>query len=116
MQPWVLSLLKKLESFFSSGGPDQRTPAQLENEKYILRIKGTGAYRRWLMVPAVLAVQCCVGSLYSWSIFNKPTDTAVWGQPGANALAFMLAVGFYGLGTITLGWWVLPPVTWLTCA
>jgi hypothetical protein len=110
MHPLVFALLKRLEAFFSSGGADTRTPAQLEAEKWILRIRGTGVYRRWLMVPAVLMVQSCVGSLYSWSIFNKATDTNVWKQPGANALAFMLAIGFYGLGTITLGWCANLPV------
>ena len=36
-------------------------------------------------------------STRSWSIFNKPSDTAVWKSPGANAQAFMIAIGFYGL-------------------
>ena len=46
------------------------------------------------------------GNASSWSIFNKPSDTAVWKSPGANAQAFMIAIGFYGLGTILTGNWI----------
>ncbi len=45
-------------------------------------------------------------STRSWSIFNKPSDTNIWKAPGANAQAFMIAIGFYGLGTILSGNWI----------
>lgn len=52
----------------------------------------TGRFQRWMLPIPSLAIQLCLGSLYSMSIFNQPMD-AVWGKVGANAYAFTIAIG-----------------------
>jgi hypothetical protein len=57
------------------------------------------------MVLPVLLVQMCIGSVYSWSIFNSALDK-VWGQPGLNTNAFLLSIASFGLSTLLFGTFV----------
>lgn len=100
-------LIDAVASWFSSGHTvDTRSAAQLEREKWLLWHPSTGRFHRlWIILPVILC-QAVIGSLYSWSIFNKQMDSGVWGSPGVNARAFMICVAFYGLGALLLGNWV----------
>ncbi|KAL1918465.1 uncharacterized protein VTP21DRAFT_3125 [Calcarisporiella thermophila] len=60
-----------------------RSAEQLEKEKYIL---GFLPFNRWLMMPAAVLFQLICGSLYAWSVFNKPIDQAIFGTPTVSAL------------------------------
>ena len=80
-----------LEAWFATPEEDNRTPAQLEAEKYMLRAPWSGPFKRWMIVLPTFLVQLCIGSLYSWSIFNSTMD-GVWGTLGANAQAFTIAI------------------------
>ena len=86
--------------------PPHPTPClqTLEREKYLFWYGGPKYHRLMIILP-VLIVQLCIGSLYSWSIFNSTMDK-VWGTPGSNANAFMMGVAFFGIGTLFMGTWV----------
>ena len=107
---------------------DFRTPQQLEREKYLFYTpKIPILFQRWMMIIPVLLVQCCIGSFYSSSIFNKYMDTHVWKNIGSNAKMFLFVVLFYGTGTLLFGpyiarngvrrsvlrQWILTPLGWL---
>jgi MFS family permease len=57
-----------------------------------------------------LAVQICCGSLYSFSIFNTPSDQGIWQPqgypPGTNTNAFTVAVAFFGYTAAIFGPWI----------
>ena len=82
-----------------------RTNAVLCAERYLFFTPASPQFSRWHLVLPIFLVQMCVGSLYSFSIFNAKLDE-VWGTPGANANAYLLCIAFYGLTTILFGVWV----------
>lgn len=90
--------------FRPPSGHDQRTEAQLESERWLLRRSGLGPRfeRLHIVLPCVL-IQACCGVIYSWSVFNAPMDENVWGTPGCNASAFLVSVAAYGASTVTFG-------------
>ena len=51
-------------------------------------------FSRWLIPVAAVAVHICIGSVYSWSIFNRPIQALLPGQP----------------------WWFSPPYTTFSTA
>lgn len=58
-----------------------------------------------MLILPVLLVQICIGSMYSWSIFNAPLDK-VWGTPGLNTNAFLLSIASFGACTLLFGTFV----------
>lgn len=52
------------------------SPAEIENEKWLFPwLFGKRVpFSRWLIPLPVLVCQLCIGSLYSWSIFNSTLD------------------------------------------
>ncbi|CAH0492417.1 unnamed protein product [Peronospora farinosa] len=65
-------------------------------------------FSRWYLFIASFLVQFCIGSLYSWSVFNKPIDNHVYNDAKAgNAVnAFYIAVGIFGTTTAIMGPWI----------
>ena len=53
---------------------------------------------RWTIPPAAVAIHLCVGSVYAWSVFNKPVEAlhAHWPR-GAAAYTFSIAIAMLGL-------------------
>lgn len=45
---------------------------------------------RWLFIPLGLTVLLCLGTVYSWSIFSSPFETALKAKPGTILLPFMV--------------------------
>ncbi len=45
---------------------------------------------RWLFIPLGLIVLLCLGTVYSWSIFSTPFETALQAKPGTILLPFMV--------------------------
>ncbi len=45
---------------------------------------------RWLFIPLGLTVLLCLGTVYSWSIFSTPFETALKAKPGTILLPFMV--------------------------
>src|SRR5918993_369088 len=53
-----------------------------------------GIFNRWLIPVAAVAIHICIGSVYSWSIFNRPIVALLPDQP----------------------WWFSPPYTTFSTA
>ncbi|RLN87102.1 hypothetical protein BBJ28_00005723 [Nothophytophthora sp. Chile5] len=65
-------------------------------------------FSRWYLFFASFLIQFCIGSLYSWSVFNKPIDKYVYGDDSAGRAvnAFYIAVGIFGTTTAIMGPWI----------
>jgi MFS family permease len=103
------TLRDRLASWFATPlDADFRSAEHLERERWLLfapSVAGVASprFRRVYAVPAAFLAQLCVGSFYSTSIFNKWSDSHVWGAPGSNAGGFTACVAMYGLCSILLG-------------
>ncbi|EFA78665.1 oxalate/formate antiporter [Heterostelium album PN500] len=62
----------------------------------------------WFLFPSAVLIQLCIGSLYSWSIYNKPIDKEVNGNEneGKGPITFYIAVGVFGFSVATMGTWL----------
>ncbi|KAG6613054.1 Major Facilitator Superfamily (MFS) [Phytophthora cinnamomi] len=65
-------------------------------------------FTRWYLFFASFLVQFCIGSLYSWSVFNKPIDLHVYddNKAGRAVNSFYIAVGVFGTTTAIMGPWI----------
>ncbi|ODM97666.1 putative MFS-type transporter YhjX [Orchesella cincta] len=80
-----------------------KSPEQIAREAYLIpRIL---PFNRWFSMPAAIIIQFCCGSLYSWSIFNKPIDALMSTQNMA-PITFYIAVGHFGLSAAIMGPWL----------
>ncbi|MCA9711061.1 MAG: MFS transporter, partial [Myxococcales bacterium] len=61
---------------------------------------------RWLIPPAAVAIHLCIGSVYAWSVFNKPVAALhpSWGE--AAAKTFSIAIFFLGVSAAFGGSWL----------
>ena len=91
-----------LQSWFRPAH-EARSAAVLEREKWLCLHPRSGAFKRIHIVLPCVLIQCCLGSIYSWSIFNAAMDVSTWHVPGTNAMAFLASVAFYGLSTSVFG-------------
>jgi MFS family permease len=67
------------------------------------------SFNRWLIPVAAVAIHICIGSVYSWSIFNRPilallSDQPWWFSPPYTT--FSTALVFLGLSAAFGGPWV----------
>ncbi|KAI8805216.1 major facilitator superfamily domain-containing protein [Cladochytrium replicatum] len=96
-----------------------RTEAQLEREKWL--IPGVIPFTRWVLMPAAVLIQLCVGSLYAFSALTDPfsfqgdyylpIETAILGPNGGidrsqASITFYLAVAVFGSTAAILGPWM----------
>ena len=66
-----------------------------------------GRHERWLIPPAAVAIHLCVGSVYAWSVFNKPIEALHPAWPrGAAAYTFSVAIVLLGLSAAFGGTWL----------
>jgi MFS family permease len=62
---------------------------------------------RWSVPPAAVAIHLCVGSVYAWSVFNKPVEALHPAWPrGAAAYTFSIAIAMLGLSASFGGTWL----------
>lgn len=62
---------------------------------------------RWTIPPAAVAIHLCVGSVYAWSVFNKPVEALHPHWPrGAAAYTFSIAIALLGLSAAFGGTWL----------
>lgn len=66
-----------------------------------------GIRSRWTIPPAAVAIHLCAGSVYAWSVFNKPIEALHphW-TPGAAAYTFSIAIAMLGLSAAFGGTWL----------
>ncbi|KAI8868641.1 MFS general substrate transporter [Ramicandelaber brevisporus] len=83
-----------------------RSEAEIEADNRIFW--GLLAFRRAFVVPVAVITQFCLGSLYSWSVLNKPIDGLIYGDEGKNraTITFFMAVGFFGTAAAVMGPWI----------
>jgi MFS family permease len=53
---------------------------------------------RWIYIPLGLIIFMCMGTIYSWSIFRKPIETAFNIGATESGLPYMFFLVFYALG------------------
>ncbi len=73
-------------------------------------------FNRWLVPPAAIAVQMCIGEIYSFSVFNLPLSRAIgitksipgqdWAVPSIVLWTYSLGLIILGLSAAVLGKWV----------
>jgi MFS family permease len=73
-------------------------------------------FNRWLVPPAAIAVQMCIGEIYSFSVFNVPLSRAIgitqsvpgqdWTVPNIVLWTYSLGLIILGLSAAVLGKWV----------
>ncbi|KAN0026091.1 hypothetical protein ACTFIV_007071 [Dictyostelium citrinum] len=70
---------------------------QIKNEEYIFgkRVK----FNRWILFPIAILSQFTVGSLYAWSIYNKPVDGAIYGDENKGMAPYTFYVTFFFFGS-----------------
>ncbi|KAJ1944300.1 hypothetical protein EC988_006021, partial [Linderina pennispora] len=83
-----------------------RTPGEIRSDSYVLF--GRVQCRAWMIIPLAVLSQFCLGSLYAWSIFNKPIDKYVYGDAEANRaqITFYIALGMLGASGAAFGPWI----------
>ncbi|ORY08259.1 MFS general substrate transporter [Basidiobolus meristosporus CBS 931.73] len=84
---------------------NNRSEAQIDKDRYLY---GDVPFNRWLLMPAAVLMQFCCGSLYAWSVFNKPIDKLINNDEnkGLAPITFSIAVGVFGLSSATMGPWL----------
>ncbi|KAJ1659474.1 hypothetical protein GGF38_004072, partial [Coemansia sp. RSA 25] len=83
-----------------------RTSQQIRKDQWI--IFGKVRCRAWMIIPVAVLSQFCLGSLYAWSIFNKPIDRYLYNNAEANRaqITFYIALGMLGASGATFGPWI----------
>ncbi|KAJ2661894.1 hypothetical protein IWW48_002125 [Coemansia sp. RSA 1200] len=83
-----------------------RTPHEIRRDQWILF--GRVRCRAWMIIPVAVISQFCLGSLYAWSILNKPIDQYVYGNPKENKaqITFYIALGMLGASGAVFGPWI----------
>lgn len=62
---------------------------------------------RWTIAPAAVAIHLCVGSIYAWSVFNRPIEASAPAFPkGAAAYTFSIAIALLGASAAVGGRWL----------
>jgi MFS family permease len=58
-------------------------------------------------MPAGVVPQFCAGSVYAWSVFNKPIELQIFGEVNNTApITFTIAIGCLGLSAAVMGPWL----------
>jgi MFS family permease len=65
-------------------------------------------FNRWLMMPAAVLIQMCVGTFYAWSGYNAAVDLAITGNAAAGLApnTFYIAVAVFGPCAAVFGPWM----------
>jgi MFS family permease len=80
------------------------------------RTVASPGFSRWLVPPAAIAVQMCIGEIYGFSVFNIPLTRAIgitqsapgqdWKVPQVVLATYSLGLVILGLSAAFLGKWV----------
>jgi len=63
----------------------------------------TKVKNRWFMVLAAMAIHMCIGSVYAWSVYVKPIQTAMTWTLTDVTITFSIAIFFLGLSAAVMG-------------
>lgn len=77
---------------------------QFDREKFLF---SNVKFNEWILMPAAVIVQFCCGSVYAWSVFNKPIDAVISGNKLSQApVTFYIAFGMLGISAALMGPWL----------
>ena len=96
-------LINKVKGWWRTD-PDYKKPEELNlKEQFIFGVK----FNRWFIPPAAVAFHFCIGSLYAWSVYNKPIETMnpSWTK-GTAAITFSVGVALLGCSAAFFGAWL----------
>ncbi|KAJ3359409.1 hypothetical protein GGF32_009430 [Allomyces javanicus] len=81
----------------------RRTLADIEKEKFL--IAGHVPFKRWMLIPACIVIQVCVGSFYAWSVYNGPIKEVMGADATEESISetFYVAVGCFGIASCLIG-------------
>jgi len=100
-----------------------RDPKAIEADRWIAfppsywitdKINGSGGqicripFNRWVLMPAAVIIQMCVGTFYAWSGYNAALDTTINGSASAGLApnTFYIAVACFGPCAAVFGPWM----------
>lgn len=100
-----------------------RDPKAIEADRWIAfppsyylneRMNGQGGqvcrvpFNRWILMPAAVIIQMCVGTFYAWSGYNAAVDTVINGSAsvGLAPNTFYIAVACFGPCAAIFGPWM----------
>lgn len=63
----------------------------------------TKTKNRWLMVTGAMAIHMCIGSVYAWSVYTNPIQTAMDWTLTDVTITFSIAIFFLGLSAALMG-------------
>ncbi|KAF9400925.1 hypothetical protein BGX21_003181 [Mortierella sp. AD011] len=79
------------------------TPEMIQRDKTIFG----QPFKRWYIAPAAMVFQAICGSVYAWSVFNRPIDIAIYGADRKVApITFYINIGCLGVAASLLGPWL----------
>ncbi|KAF9942372.1 hypothetical protein BGZ65_002494 [Modicella reniformis] len=79
------------------------TPQSIQRDRTIFN----KPFKRWYIAPAAMAFQAICGSVYAWSVFNRPIDVAIYGSDQKVApITFYINIGCLGIAASLLGPWL----------
>ncbi|KNE71541.1 hypothetical protein AMAG_15754 [Allomyces macrogynus ATCC 38327] len=81
----------------------RRTLADIEKEKFLFA--GHVPFKRWMLIPASIVIQVCVGSFYAWSVYNGPIKEVMGADATEESISetFYVAVGCFGVASCLIG-------------
>jgi MFS family permease len=100
----------------ASGQVQHPTPPPMSSFLDRERTVAPAGFSRWLVPPAAIAVQMCIGEIYGFSVFNIPLTRAIgitksvpgqdWTVPHVVLATYSLGIVILGLSAAFLGKWV----------
>lgn len=67
------------------------------------RTKMQSRKNRWFMVAAAMAIHMCIGSVYAWSVYVNPIQSAMEWSLTDVTITFSIAIFFLGLSAALMG-------------
>lgn len=79
---------------------------QINKSDSVMTKQKSDIKNRWLIAASAVGIHASIGSVYAWSVFNKPLEMAYGWSKNEIALTFSLAIIFLGLSAAILGRYV----------
>ncbi|KAL7747422.1 hypothetical protein RI367_007176 [Sorochytrium milnesiophthora] len=97
------AILRAIQRHYTTG-LNKRSEKQLlaEESLWVSSIP----FRRWFLLPCALIIQFCCGSLYAWSVYNKPIESVAHFPHNSAQVTFYVAYGSLGFSAAMTGPWL----------
>eukprot|EP00123_Amoebidium_parasiticum_P008168 comp18620_c1_seq1/m.20210 comp18620_c1_seq1/g.20210 ORF comp18620_c1_seq1/g.20210 comp18620_c1_seq1/m.20210 type:complete len:521 (-) comp18620_c1_seq1:69-1631(-) len=95
----IFQRVKRLVVWHFNTVQQERTPEEEEREAFFLG----RPFNRWIMVPAAIVAQACVGSYFAWTVYNVPIEKELHESEGSAAITFFITMALVGVSGATCG-------------